>query len=312
MRIFLAGATGAVGRRLVPALIRAGHTVVATTRASDKIEMLQTMGAEPVVLDALDRDTTASAVAAARPDAIIHQATALPQSPDLRKFAEAFAQTNRLRTDGLDNLLAAARAAGVRRIVAQSFTGWPNIREGGPVKTEEDPLDPAPAPQFRTTLAAIRYLEDKLTTTPGIDGFALRCGAFYGPGSGFATDGAIWRAVRARRFPVVGSGDGVWSFIHLDDVAAATIAALERGAPGIYNIVDDEPAPVRAWLPDYALAIGAKSPMRIPAFLARLFIGAAGVAMMTDIRGSSNAKAKRDLGWTPRFASWREGFRAGL
>lgn len=312
MRVFLVGASGAVGKSLIPALRQAGHYTVAVSRSPAKTAELARMGATPVTLDVLDPKATNAAVERAAPDAIIHQASALRQSTDLKKFAAMFAMTNRLRTEGLDNLLAAARAHGVRRVLAQSFTGWPNSREGGLVKTETDALDRDPPEQFRTTLAAIRYLETKLTATPGIDGYALRYGAFYGPGSAFAPEGEIWSAVRKRRFPLVGSGAGIWSFIHLDDVASATIAALTRGAPGIYNIVDDEPAPVRIWLADYARAIGAKQPRSVPAFLARFFIGAAGVAMMTDIRGSSNAKAKRELQWTPRFASWREGFRIGL
>jgi nucleoside-diphosphate-sugar epimerase len=231
---------------------------------------------------------------------------------NLRKFDRAFEATNRLRREGTDNLVAAARAAGARRLVAQSFAGWPYAREGGPVKSEEDPLDPNPPAGFRNTLDAIRYLEATVLGAGGLEGLALRYGPFYGPGTSIGVGGSIVEDVRRRRVPVVGSGAGIWSFLHIDDAAQATLAAIERGPAGIYNIVDDEPAPVSEWLPALSAAIGAKPPRRVPAWLARPAIGKHGVVMMTEIRGASNAKAKRELGWQPTWTSWREGFRKGL
>ncbi|MGH3023938.1 MAG: NAD-dependent epimerase/dehydratase family protein [Gaiellaceae bacterium] len=302
MRVFVAGATGALGTRLVPQLVERGHEVVGTSRSAEKADRLRALGAEPVALDLLDAGAVREAVAAARPDAIVHQATALAGLANFKHFDRTFAQTNRLRTEGTDALLAAAREAGVGRFVAQSYAGWPYAREGGPVKTEEDRLDPSPVPEMSETLAAIRHLE---RTVVGAGGIALRYGGFYGsPGD------AQLEPVRKRRFPLVGDGGGVWSFVHLDDAAGATVLALERGDPGIYNVVDGEPAPVREWLPALAEAIGAKPPRQVPRWLARLAAGEAGVAMMTEIRGASNAKAKRELGWELRYPSWRQGFPA--
>ena len=310
MRIFLAGATGAIGGRLVPLLLEAGHEVTGTTRSPAKADMLRAAGAEPVIADGLDRDAIVAAIAAARPDAIVHQLTALGDLTSLRNLDGAFALTNRLRTEGTDNLLAGAREAGTRRFIAQSFTGWPYARTGGPVKTEDDPLDPDPVPSMSKTLTAIRRLEQTVTQAGGI---ALRYGGFYGPGTGLTPGGDQVELIRKRRFPIVGDGGGVWSFIHIDDAAAATLAALERGTPGaIYNVVDDDPAPVREWLPALAAAAGAKPPRRLPRWLARVVAGESVATMMTEIRGASNAKAKRELGWEPAHPSWREGFRAAL
>jgi len=300
MRVFVAGATGAIGTRLVPQLVERGHEVIGTSRSRDKAGRLRDQGAEPVVLDLLDRDAVREAVAAARPEAIVHQASALAGLTDFKHFDRTFAQTNRLRTEGTDALLDAAREGGVGRFVAQSFTSWPYAREGGPVKTEEDPFDPNPVPAMRETLAAIRHLEQAVTAAGGI---ALRYGGFYG-----SPDDAQLELVRRRRFPIVGDGGGIWSFVHLEDAAAATVIALERGAPGLYNVVDDEPAAVREWLPALAAAIGAKPPRRVPRWLARLAAGQSGVVLMTEIRGASNAKAKRELGWSLRYPSWRQGF----
>jgi nucleoside-diphosphate-sugar epimerase len=302
MRVFVTGATGAIGARLVPQLVERDHEVIGTSRSAEKAGRLRTLGTEAVVLDLLDRDAVREAVLAARPDAIVHQATALAGMSDLKHFDRSFAETNRLRTEGTDALLAAAGEAGVRRFVAQSFGGWPYARDGGPVKTEEDPLDPKPVPTMSKTLAAMRHLEEAVV---GAGGLALRYGGFYG-----SPDDAQLELVRKRRFPIVGDGGGIWSFVHLEDAAAATVLALERGEPGIYNVVDDEPAPVREWLPALAAAIGAKPPRRVPRWLARLLAGEAGIALMTEIRGASNAKAKRELGWTLRYPSWRQGFRA--
>ena len=308
MRIFLAGATGALGSRLAPMLVAAGHQVTGTTRTPAKAEALHAAGVEPVVVDGLDRDAIVAAVVAARPDAIVHQLTGLANIGNLRDFDGEFELTNRLRTEGTDNLLAGARAAGTRRFVAQSYAGWPYGRSGAPVKTEEDPLDSEPVPSMSRTLAAIRRLEDTVTGARDIEGIVLRYGAFYGPGTGMSRGGDQLELVRKRRFPIIGDGGGVWSFVHIDDAAAATVAALERGEPGIYNVVDDEPAPVRDWLPVLAAAAGAKPPRRLPRWLARLAAGEALTTMATEIRGASNAKAKRELGWRPAHASWRAGF----
>jgi nucleoside-diphosphate-sugar epimerase len=307
MRVFLAGATGAIGRRLTPQLVARGHQVTATTTSPDKVEVLRALGAEPVVVDGLDAVGVGEAVARAEPEAVIHQMSALSGEPDLRRFDRWFARTNELRTAGTENLLAAARASGVQRFVAQSFTGWPNIREGGPVKAEEDPLDPNPPAAQTESLAAIRILERAVLEAP-LEGIVLRYGGLYGPG---ASDGLV-ELVRSRKLPIVGSGAGVWSWIHIDDAAAATVAALERGAPDVYNIVDDEPARVSDWLPYLAEQVGAKPPLRLPTWLGRLAAGEVAVSFMTRIRGSSNAKARRELGWEPSWRSWREGFRHGL
>ncbi len=308
MRIFLAGATGAIGSRLVPQLVAAGHTVVGTTRNPGKADRLRFLGAEPAVLDPLDPAAVTAAVAAAAPDVLVHQLTALSNMGDFRKFATGFAETNRLRSEGTDILLAAGRAAGVRRVVAQSFGGWPYARTGGPVKTEQDPLDPTPVPDAVEGLAAIRHLEDAVTGYG--EGLALRYGGFYGPGTSLAPGAVHTEMVRQRKFPIVGDGGGVWSFCHIDDAASATVAAVERGAPGLYNVCDDEPAPVRVWLPELAAALGAPPPRHVPGWLARPLVGRMGMVMMTSARGMSNAKAKRDLGWTPAYPTWREGFRA--
>jgi len=307
MRVFLAGATGAVGRRLVPQLVAAGHDVTATTTSTAKVDLLRGLGATPVVVDGLDAVAVGEAVARAQPDAIVHQMTALSGGTDLRRFDRAFATTNELRTKGTENLLDAARAAGVERFVAQSYAGWPSAPTGGALVTEAEPLDPEPAPGQRETHAAIRFLERAVTEAP-LTGVVLRYGSFYGPG---ATDPMI-DLLRKRRVPMVGDGAGVWSWIHLDDAASATVAVLDRDARGIYNVVDDEPAPVAEWLPALAAAVGAKPPRRIPVWLARLAAGDVVVRMMTETRGVSNAKARAELDWVPRWRSWREGFRHGL
>lgn len=307
MRVFVAGATGAVGRQLVPQLVAAGHQVTATTRSPGKMADLRGAGAQPVVLDGLDAMAVGEAVARAEPEVIVHEMTAIPADLDLRNFDRAFAVTNSLRTAGIDHLLAAAPAAGVRRVIAQSYAGWPAAREGGPVKTEEDPFDPNPPAHQQRSFAAIRYLERAVTSAP-LEGVVLRYGSLYGPR---ASDGFV-DLIRRRRFPVVGSGAGIWSFLHVADAASATVAALERGAPGIYNVADDEPAPVAQWLPAVARAVGAKPPMHIPAWLGRLMVGEVGISMMTQVRGVSNAKAKRELDWQPTWASWRDGFARGL
>jgi nucleoside-diphosphate-sugar epimerase len=300
MRVFLAGASGAIGTRLVPQLIEAGHEVVGTAKTSGNAERVGALGAEPVVLDLLDARAVREAVLAARPDAIVHEATALADATWGRDFDKVFAGTNALRTTGTDALLAAAREAGVRRFVAQSFASYRYVREGGPVKTEDDPLDTNPPSNARESWAAMAYLDRTVVEAGGI---VLRYGLFYGADN----DGLI-EPIRKRQYPVIGDGGGVSSWIHLDDAAAATVLALEHEGPAIYNVVDDDPAAVREWLPVAVEALGAKPARGFPAWLARLAAGEAAVVMGTTARGASNAKAKRELGWTPRYPSWRYGF----
>jgi nucleoside-diphosphate-sugar epimerase len=301
MRVFVAGATGAIGTRLVPKLVERGHEVIGTSRSMDRAERLHTLGAEPVALDLLDPRAVREAVLDAKPDAIIHQATALTGLSDFRHFDRSFHQTNLLRTEGTDALLAAAKEAGVSRIIAQSFASYRYAREGGPVKTEDDRLDPNPVSAMRETEDAMAHLDRVITEAGGI---ALRYGGFYGDPS----DTTLIDAVRARKFPVVGSGEGVSSFIHLDDAADATVLALEHEGPAIYNVVDDEPAPIKVWLPELARILGAKPPRHFPTWLARIFAGEALVMMSTEARGASNLKPKRELGWTPAHPTWRLGF----
>ncbi|HEV7495214.1 NAD(P)-dependent oxidoreductase [Baekduia sp.] len=313
MRIFLAGATGAVGQRLVPALLEDGHEVVAMTRTAAKADGLRAVGALPVVADALDREAVMGAVLGAEPEVIIHQMTALTGATDMKHFDRVFATTNRLRTEGTRHLLDAARAAGTRRLIAQSFTGWPFAREGGPVKDEKAPLDSDPPRAQRETLAAIRELEALVGDADGVEGVVLRYGGFYGPGTSLGADGEVTELVRRRRLPVVGSGDGRWSFTHIDDAAGGVLATLAPGGPtGVFAIVDDEPARTADWLPALASALGAPAPRRVPAWLGRLAAGDAAVTMMTASRGASNERARSVLGWTPRWPTWREGFREGL
>src|SRR5262245_3486774 len=307
MRVFVAGAGGAIGHRLLPQLVAHGHEVTATTRNVDKMADLWTLGAEPLVMDGLDAGSVGEAIARAEPDVVVHQMTALAGIQDLKHFDDTFAVTNQLRTKGTDHLLAAGDALGVRRFIAASYTGWPSARTGGPIQTEDDPFDEHPPAPQTSSIAAIRYLE-QATVEGSPHGIALRYGSFYGRG---ASDELV-QAVRARKIPLVGEAGGIWSWIHIDDAASAAVAAVEGGAPGVYNIVDDDPAPVSEWLPALAESIGAKPPRRVPVWLARLAVGEVGVSMMTQIRGSSNAKAKRELGWQPRWSSWREGFRHGL
>jgi nucleoside-diphosphate-sugar epimerase len=303
MRVFVTGASGAIGSRLVVQLIDAGHDVTGTHNSAASAERLRALGATPVRLDLLDAAAVRTAVLEAAPEAIVHEATALANVKFSRNMDKVTAATSALRTKGTDSLLAAAREAGVRRFVAQSVAAFSRYaREGGPIKTEDDPLDPTPPRTFHESAAAMAYLEQAVT---GFGGIALRYGAFYGA----ANDGAI-EPVRKRQFPIVGDGEGIWSWIHLDDAAAATVLALELDGPAIYNIVDDDPAPVREWLPVLAQALGAKPPRRLPTWLARLLAGEAVTVMSTEARGASNAKARRELGWTPRVPSWRQGFPA--
>jgi nucleoside-diphosphate-sugar epimerase len=312
MKVFIAGATGALGRQLVPRLVARGHEVTGMTRSPSKQALVRELGATPVVADALDPDAVAAAVAAAEPDVVVHQLTAIPGSFDARHFDRDFELTNRLRTEGTDHLLAAARAVGARRFVAQSYAGWPFARTGGLVKTEDDALDPSPPAGMRRTHAAVRHVEEAVTGAGWIEGVVLRYGGFYGPGTSLSRDGQSAEMIRRRKFPLVGDSGGVWSFVHIEDAADATVEAIEHGRRGIVNVVDDEPAAVAEWLPAVAAAVGARAPRRVPRVVARLLAGEAATVMMTEVRGASNAKAKRELGWQPRHPSWREGFREAI
>ena len=308
MKIFVAGASGALGQQLIPMLTDRGHQVVGMTRTPAKTALVRELGAEPVLADGLDPTAIGAAVRAAEPEVVVHQMTALG-TIDMRHVDRSFATTNKLRTVGTDLLLAAAREVGARRFVAQSFAGWPYARIGGRVKAEQDPLDPNPPDGYRETLNAIKYVEATVTGSAAPEGVVLRYGGFYGPNTSVSADGEIVQAVRKRRFPVIGGGGGVWSFVHIQDAASATVAAVERAEPGLYNIVDDDPAAVSEWLPVLAEAAGAKPPMRVPAWIGRLAAGAAAATMMTEGRGASNAKARKELDWMLRYPSWREGFR---
>jgi len=312
MKIFVTGGTGALGKFLLPQLLEKGHEVVALSRSADRAESIEKMGASAVIADPLSKEQLTAAVRRAEPEVIIHQLTALKGVENFKKLDENFALTNRFRTEVTDSLLAAARTIGTQRLIVQSYCGWPYARKGGPVKNEDDPLDPKPLEGFVKTLAAIRYMESKIHSVPTLQGLALRYGAFYGPGSAIGKGGAVVKLVKKRKLPIIGGGTGIWSFIHLKDAASATVAAVTSGEPGVYNIVDDEPAKVSAWLPVLAKAVGGKPPPKIPYWLGELLAGKGGVMMMTQIKGCSNAKAKRDLGWTPQFASWRRGFLEGL
>lgn len=308
MRIFVAGATGALGRQLVPKLVERGHEVTGMTSTPSKRAIVEELGATPVVADALDAEQVASAVAEAEPEVIVHQLTAISADASVRNVDRSFEATNRLRTEGTDHLLAAGRAIGVKRFVAQSFAAWLYQREGGPVKTEEDPLDPHPIGPVHETFEAIRYVEESVTGADWTTGIALRYGWFYGPGTSLWRDGAHLEPIVKGKFPIAGDGAAVWSFIHIEDAADATVAAIEGGERGIYNVTDDNPEPVAEWLPGLAEMIGAPRPKRVPKVLGRLFAGRPAVIMMTELRGASNAKAKQELDWAPRHPSWRDGF----
>ena len=312
MKVFVAGGSGAMGRRLVPQLVAAGYEVTAMSRDDAKAAWLRQAGAQPVMADALDRPAVAAALRRSEPEVVIHQLTGLTGVKSLRNFDREFALTNRLRTEGTDYLLDGARAAGARRIIAQSYGNWNYERTGSPVKTEQDPFDPEPPARQVKSLRAIRYLEDAVVNASGIEGIALRYGNFYGPGTGIGSGGEIVGQVRKRLLPIIGDGAGIWSFVHMDDAAAAAIAAIEHGRPGVYNVADDGPAPVAQWLPDLAAAVGAQPPRHIPVWLGRLVAGEVGVSMMTRIRGTSNARAKTELGWAPRYRTCHDGFWNGL
>lgn len=312
MRVFVAGATGAIGKRLVPKLRDAGHQVVGLTRSAEKASALRSAGALPVVADAFDRPAILRLVKEAKPDVVIHQLTGLAGITNYRNFDRVFAGTNRLRTEGLDILLEAARGAGAQRFIAQSYGGWNYERTGDALKTERDSLDPHPPRKQQKTLDAIRYLEQAVLSGGKMTGIALRYGSLYGPGTNIALDGDVSALVRARKLPIIGNGAGMWSFLHVDDAASATIAAIGRGAEGVYNICDSHPARVAQWLPELARALDAKPPLHVPTWIGRLAAGDVGVSMMTQIRGVSNAKAQRELSWRPLYQSWQQGFWTGL
>jgi 2-alkyl-3-oxoalkanoate reductase len=307
MRVFLAGATGAIGRRLVPELVGAGHQVTAITRSKERLSRLYDLGAEPVLCDVFDAGRLGSVVARAEPEVVINELTDLPQSLNPRKLAEYYAANNRVRREGTRNLLSAALGAGVRRVVVQSAAFW-YAPSSGPVKTEEAPLYlDAPAP-IGPAVETMKSVEDAVLSAEGLEGVVLRYGMFYGPGTWYAKDGDVGRRVRKRRYPMIGKGEGTYSFIHIDDAATATVSALERARPGVYNVVDDEPATAVEWMPVYAEALGAKRPPRVPAFVARLLAGESLVEWSLGLRGASNEKIKEELGWRPRYESWRRGF----
>jgi nucleoside-diphosphate-sugar epimerase len=317
MKVFVAGATGALGKQLIPQLTDAGHEVVGMTRSETKVDMIRALGADPVVADALDPVAVGRAVSEAEPDAIIHELTALTDLSSFRNIDKTFEMTNRLRTEGTDNLLSAGRAAGIEKFVIQSFAGWPFAKTGGPIKSEDAPLDTHPPKKMTETLDAIRYLEREVTAINDqgwATGTVLRYGGFYGPGTSLSSDpeSPQMKMIRKRQWPIVGDGNGITSFIHIADAAAATVKALDGDHPGIYNVTDDEPAPFSEWMPVAAHTVGAPPPRRIPKWLGRLAGGEVAVGMMTEMRGASNAKAKRELGWKPRYASWRQGFAEGL
>ena len=310
MKVFVTGATGAIGTQLVPRLVARGHDVVGMTRSRARRDAVRALGARPVVADALDAEAVWRVVSEAEPEIVVHQATALSGELNMHRIDRYFAMTNRLRTQGTDHLLAAARDARVRRVVAQSYAGWPFARTGGPVKSEEDPLDPDPPAALRGALEAIRHLEHAVTGVSWAEGVVLRYGTFYGPGTGISVDpdAAMTKSVLRRQFPLVGAAGGVWSFVHVADAATATVEAIEHGAAGVYQVVDDEPAPVSEWLPELARALDARPPRRLPSWLGRLAAGEAATLMITEVRGASNGKTKRELGWQPRHPSWRTGF----
>jgi nucleoside-diphosphate-sugar epimerase len=312
MKVLVAGATGGLGRSLVPKLIAAGHEVTGMIRSQSGAAGLQAQGADVVLADGLDAGAVKAAVESARPEVVVHQMTALKGGIDFKRFDQSFALTNRLRTEGTDHLLAASQAAGVRRFVVQSYAGW-NLQHGGSAtKTEADPLDPDPAPAQRETMAGIKHLESVVTNADGIEGIALRYASFYGPTGDIGKGGSMVEMIQKRKLPLIGNGAGIWSFIHYDDAADATVKAVESDATGIYQIADDDPAQVGVWLPEFARILGAKPPRHLPTWLARPAVGDVGIAAFTTMRGADNTLAKSTFDWQPNYSSWREGFRTGL
>jgi nucleoside-diphosphate-sugar epimerase len=312
MKVLVAGATGGLGRSLVPQLIAAGHEVTGMTRSESGAAGVRAFGADAVLADGLDAAAVRAAVESVRPEVVVHQMTALKGGIDFKHFDDSFAMTNRLRTEGTDNLLAASQAAGVRRFVVQSYAGW-NLQHGGSAtKTEADPLDPNPVPGQRQTMAGIKHLESAVLNADGIEGVALRYASFYGPTGDIGKGGSMVELIQKRRLPIIGDGAGVWSFIHYDDAAAVTVKAVESDVTGVFQVADDDPAQAAVWLPEFARILGAKAPRHIPAWVGRLAVGDVGVAAFTEIRGADNTSAKKTFRWQPGYASWREGFRDGL
>ncbi|MEU4197407.1 NAD(P)-dependent oxidoreductase [Kribbella sp. NPDC026611] len=312
MKVLVAGASGGLGRSLVPQLLAAGHEVTGMVRSESSAAGVRAFGADAVLADGLDADAVRAAVESARPEVVVHQMTALKGGIDFKHFDDSFAMTNRLRTEGTDNLLAASQAYGVRRFVVQSYAGW-NLQHGGSAtKTEADPLDPDPVPAMRQTMAGIRHLESAVLGASGIEGVALRYASFYGPTGDIGKGGSMVELIHKRRLPIIGDGTGVWSFIHYDDAADATVKAIESSVTGVFHVADDDPAQVAVWLPEFARILGAKPPRHVPAWIGRLAVGDVGVAAFTEIRGADNSLAKATFGWQPGYASWREGFRTGL
>ncbi|MFI5692930.1 NAD-dependent epimerase/dehydratase family protein [Kribbella sp. NPDC051586] len=312
MKVLVAGATGGLGRSLVPQLIAAGHEVTGMTRSESGASSVRSFGADAVLADGLDAAAVRAAVAQVRPEVVVHQMTALKGGIDFKHFDDSFAMTNRLRTEGTDNLLAASQAAGVRRFVVQSYAGW-NLQHGGSAaKTEADPLDPNPVPAQQQTMAGIKHLESAVLNADGIEGVALRYASFYGPTGDIGKGGSMVELIQKRRLPIIGNGAGVWSFIHYDDAASATVKAVESDVTGVFNVADDDPAEAAVWLPEFARILGAKAPRHVPTWVGRLAVGDVGVAAFTEIRGADNTLAKKTFGWQPGYASWREGFREGL
>jgi nucleoside-diphosphate-sugar epimerase len=312
MKVLVAGATGGLGRSLVPKLVAAGHEVTGMIRSESGAAGVRAQGADVVFADGLDAAAVKAAVDAARPEVVVHQMTALKGGIEFKKFDQSFALTNRLRIEGTDNLLSASQAAGVRRFVVQSYAGWNMQQSGSATKTEADPLNPDPAVFQRETMAAIKHLESAVTKADGLEGVALRYANFYGPTGAIGKGGEVVELIKKRKMPLIGSGTGVWSFIHYDDAADATVKAVESDAVGIYQIADDDPAEVRVWLPELARILGAKPPLHIPAWLGRLAVGDVGVDAFTKIRGVDNKLAKATFDWQPGYSSWRDGFRKGL
>ena len=313
MKIFVLGGTGVIGKNLIPLLVEKRHEVTALVRSSEKAKLVEDMGAEAVKANVFDKEELTKVIRKAEPEVIIHQLTALATfSGNFRNFDKEFKMTNRFRSEVTDTLLNIAKDIGTKRFIAQSFCGWPFARVGGPIKSEEDPLDPEPPSSFRRSLDAIKHLEKSVRESQKVEALALRYGFFYGPGTSISKDGSIAEAIRKRRIPLIGNGAGVWSFLHIGDAVQSTVAALTNGSPGIYNVVDDEPAPVSEWLPFLAESLEAKPPSKVPVWLAKILIGEAGVSMMTKIRGASNSKAKNELKWEPIYSSWRQGFTEGL
>ncbi len=312
MKVLVAGATGGLGRSLVPQLVAAGHEVTGMIRSGSGAAGVRAFGADVVLADGLDADAVRAAVESVRPEVVVHQMTALKGGIDFKHFDDSFALTNKLRTVGVDNLIVAAQAAGVRRFVVQSYAGW-NLQHGGSAtKTEADPFDPNPAPAQRQTMAGIKHLESAVLNADGLEGVALRYASFYGPTADLGKGGSMVELVQKRRLPIIGDGTGVWSFIHYDDAAAATVKAVESDVTGVFQIADDDPAQAAVWLPEFARILGAKAPRHIPSWLGRLAVGDVGVAAFTEIRGADNTLAKKTFDWQPGYASWRQGFSQGL